>query len=272
MKNLEQIRGLYTPIQPTIKRSNNKVTYSEFLPHPELQSFVYCYWELKTNEELDSPFVYRVVTDGCIDIFFNLANSEENFVMGFCKKYTEFPLENSFQYVGVRFLPTMFPQIFGINASLMSNKFQLLKEIAPDTSAFLASNFKESIDQKEIQSKLDDYFLSVININDFNDDHRFYNAIDLILKNFGVINLEQELNTGISQRQLRRLFKYYIGSTPKSFSKVVRFQNILRAKPSTQSLKRNKLFYDLGYYDQAHFIKDFKSFYGVTPTKAFGRD
>ena len=75
----------------------------------------------------------------------------------------------------------------------------------------------------------------------------------------------------ISPRQLRRLFEYYIGDSTKTFSKVVRFQNILKAKPSTQSLRENKLFYDTGYFDQAHFIKDFKNFYGVTPGKVFGR-
>ena len=79
------------------------------------------------------------------------------------------------------------------------------------------------------------------------------------------------MNTGVSQRQLRRLFEFYIGDTAKTFAKVVRFQNILRAKPSSQSLRQNKLFFDVGYYDQAHFIKEFKNFYGVTPSKAFGR-
>ena len=96
-----------------------------------------------------------------------------------------------------------------------------------------------------------------------------YQAINLILKNFGVVDVEKDLNTGISSRQLRRLFTFYIGDTAKTFSKVVRFQNILRAKPSLQSLKQNKLFFDTGYYDQAHFIKDFKNFYGVTPNRAF---
>ena len=86
-----------------------------------------------------------------------------------------------------------------------------------------------------------------------------------------MLNVETDLNTGISPRQLRRLFEFYIGDSAKTFSQVVRFQNILRAKPSSQSLRQNKLFFDVGYYDQAHFVKEFKNFYGVTPSKAFGR-
>ena len=76
------------------------------------------------------------------------------------------------------------------------------------------------------------------------------------------------MDTGISQRQLRRMFDFYIGDSPKTFAKVVRFQNILMSKPSVQSLKSNKLFYDIGFFDQAHFIKDFKYMYGLTPTIA----
>jgi AraC-like DNA-binding protein len=45
----------------------------------------------------------------------------------------------------------------------------------------------------------------------------------------------------------------------------------LRAKPSTLSLRTNKLFFDVGFYDQSHFIKDFRNFFGVTPAKAFDR-
>jgi AraC-like DNA-binding protein len=104
-----------------------------------------------------------------------------------------------------------------------------------------------------------------------NPDNRFYDAIQRILESGGVIDIENALDTGISPRQLRRLFEYYIGDTAKVFCKVVRFQHILNAKPSLQSLRENKLFYSSGYYDQAHFIKEFKNFYGVTPGKAFGR-
>jgi AraC-like DNA-binding protein len=39
--------------------------------------------------------------------------------------------------------------------------------------------------------------------------------------------------------------------------------------PSKKSLKENKLYFDVGFFDQAHFIKNFKTFYGVTPSEAF---
>ena len=258
-------------MQPTVGKSGDRVSYTEFLPDPGLQRFIYCYWELKTNQPLSDPFVYRVVADGCIDIFFELNNPVENFVMGFCKKFTEFPLANSFHYVGVRFLPTMFPQLFKINASELSNRFESLANVLPSAAQFIGDNFYASQNIENLQRTFDSYFLKLISDTNFDTDNRLYQAIGIILKNSGVVNIEQDLDTGISPRQLRRLFEFYIGDTAKTFAKVVRFQNILRSKPSTQSLRENKLFFDSGYYDQAHFIKEFKTFYGVTPSRAFGR-
>lgn len=271
VNNVPEIRSLYSPIQPTVKQSADNVTYLEFLPDIKLQPFIYCYWQLKTTQPLSEQFNYRVVADGCIDIYFELNNPQENYVMGFCKKFTEFPLDNSFNYVGVRFLPTMFPQLFGINAMELSNRYEHLHLVVPHLSDFITNSFNENQQQKEIKTLLDNYFLDQISKITFDNDSRLYGAIEIILKKLGVLDVEKELNTGISTRQLRRLFEFYIGDTAKTFSKVVRFQNILKAKPSSQSLRQNKLFFDVGYYDQSHFIKEFKNFYGVTPSKAFGR-
>ncbi len=266
-----EIRNLYNPIQPTVKQSAEKVTYIEFLPDIKLQPFIYCYWQLKTTQTLTEQFNYRVVADGCIDIYFELNNPQENYVMGFCKKFTEFPLEDTFNYVGVRFLPTMFPQLFGINAMELSNRFEHLHLVVPHLSDFITFSFNENQQQEDIRTLLDNFFLDQITKTTFDCDNRLYGAIEIILKKFGVLDVEKELNTGISTRQLRRLFEFYIGDTTKTFSKIVRFQNTLKAKPSSQSLQQNKLFFDVGYYDQSHFIKEFKNFYGVTPSKAFGR-
>lgn len=191
--------------------------------------------------------------------------------MGFCKKYTEFPLDNSFHYIGVRFLPTMFPALFKVDAKELSNRFERLELVANETSKFIADSFSDDDELATIKSKFDDYFFGLSKSANTDLDRRFQNALNIILKNFGVVNVQSDLNIGLSQRQLRRYFEYYVGDTAKTFSQVVRFQNILNAKPSTQSLRQNKIFFDLGYYDQAHFIKEFKNFYGVTPSKAFGR-
>lgn len=266
-----EIRNLYKPVQPTVRQSADDVTYVEFLPEQRLQKFIYCYWQLKTKQVLTETFNYRVVADGCIDIYFDLDNPQDNYVMGFCKKFTEFPLESSFNYVGIRFLPTMFPQLFNVDASSLSNRYEDLNVVVPSLSQFIASRFHNTQAIDDLKALLDDYFLNYAANASFDNDHRLYGALEIILKNYGMIDVERDLDTGISPRHLRRLFEFYIGDTVKTFSKVVRFQNILNAKPSQQSLQKNELFFDVGYYDQSHFIKEFKNFYGVTPSRAFGR-
>ncbi|WP_300663671.1 helix-turn-helix domain-containing protein [Fluviicola sp.] len=265
------IRKFYTPIQPTVRRSSEQVLYTEFLPHFQLQDSIYCYWELKTSHTLSEPFNYRVVADGCIDIFFELNNPEDSYVMGFCKKFTEFPLENTFHYIGIRFLPTMFPQLFRVNASELSNRFEKLDLVVPLVADYIRNRLNKEQTTEEIRHMLDHCFLKIHTTGNLDHDKRLYDALYLILKKNGVVDIQSDLQTGISSRQLRRLFEFYVGDTAKTFSQVVRFQNILKAKPSSESLKQNKLFFDSGYYDQSHFIKEFRNFYGVTPGKAFGR-
>ncbi|WP_421939786.1 AraC family transcriptional regulator [Pedobacter sp.] len=266
-----EIRQLYKPVQPTVTQSAGQVRYHEIIPIENLQPFIYCYWQLQTQQALSETFVYRVVADGCIDIFFELNNPKENFIMGFCKQFTEFPLENTFNYIGIRFLPTMFPQLFKINALDLSNKFLDLSAVLPKVAQFIAQNIIPQQNLTQIKTLLDNYFTNHLALVNMEYDPRLYGAVSIILNQMGVVDLSRDIDTGISSRQMRRLFEFYIGDTAKTFCQVVRFQNILKAKPSSQSLKHNKLFFNAGYYDQAHFIKEFKNFYGVTPSRAFGR-
>lgn len=271
MNTAINLRQFYKPVQPTVEQPDEQVSYAEFLPDNQLQPFIYCYWQLKTNQILAEPFIYRVVADGCIDIFFELKDPTDSYVMGFCKKFTEFPIGRSFNYVGVRFLPSMFPQLFGVNAKELSNQSVSLGNVTPAAAEFISRSFRPDLLPEQIRPIFDNYFLQLVSGISFNPDSRFYDALQRILEKAGTIDIENELDTGISPRQLRRLFEYYIGDTAKTFSKVVRFQQLLNAKPSSQSLRQHKLFFSSGYYDQAHFIKEFKNFYGVTPGKAFGR-
>ncbi|HEU4472813.1 MAG TPA: helix-turn-helix domain-containing protein [Flavisolibacter sp.] len=269
MQNELHIRRLYRPVQPTVRQAGDSVYYREMAPDKKLDNLIHCYWELRTAEKLSSPFVYRVVADGCIDIFFELSHPSENFVMGFCKQYTEFPLQGKFHYIGIRFFPTSFPSLFKINAKELSNRFERLELVVKEASDFIANSFSEKDDSLSVCNKLDSYFLQKLGKTGMSIDNRFAEAFSAILENQGAVSVQKDLDIGLSPRQLRRYFEFYVGDSAKTFSQVVRFQHILHARPSAQSLKQNKIYYDLGYFDQAHFIKEFKNFYGLTPGKAF---
>lgn len=269
MKKLKYITDFYKPIQPAVKTDDREVVYLEVRPEKTIENFVYCFWQLRTRKNLQKPFVYRVVSDGCIDIFFNHKNPTENFVMGFCRKYAEFPIGLSFDYIGIRFLPSAFPLLFGINAKELSNQSQELKLILPNFSKWIQTNATPNQSFESITKLLNAKLENFIKGKEFDLDLRFYNSLKLIFQNKGFLDIEKDLKTGLSPRQLRRIFNFYIGTTPKAFSNVVRFQHILNAKPSGKSLTENKFYFDVGFFDQAHFIRNFKTFYGVTPSEAF---
>ncbi len=72
--------------------------------------------------------------------------------------------------------------------------------------------------------------------------------------------------TGFSQKHLIQLFKKYIGLSPKQFARVARFQKVITELEQHQSVEWTAIAYDCGYFDQAHFIKEFKAFSGINPT------
>lgn len=269
MNELKTIREYYKPIQPTVSVNDNEICYQEIQPHKDIENLIYCFWQLKTQKILKNDYNYRVVSDGCIDIFFDNKQPTENFVMGFCRKFVQFPIGKDFNYIGIRFLPSAFSHLFKVDARTLSNKSQELNKVLPKFSEWINSEIKSEDSFKSIIRTLNEKIIDFSKNQDIYYDHRFLDSLNLIFQKNGYLNTEKDIITGLSPRQLRRIFNFYIGTTAKSFSNVVRFQHILNAKPSKQSLKDNKLYFDVGFFDQAHFIKNFKTYYGVTPSEAF---
>ncbi len=272
LNNTLQIRELYTPVQPAVRLSGDEVSYRECWPEHGLLSYVYCYWELRSHQSnKDTPFFYRVVADGCTDVFFPLHNSSESFVMGFSNRFTAFSLEEDFHYIGIRFLPGMFTHISGVGGNTLANRSVELMSVMPSLSGFISRYISPEKNFTAI-TKLFDRFL-FDRICDLRSavDTRFKAALIQILSCQGAAALEKGLDTGVSSRHLRRLFDFYIGDTPKSFSRVVRFQHALKWGFSEEMQDEKAAIFDAGYYDQAHFIRDFSNFYGLTPGKIYGK-
>lgn len=267
MKGPLDIKRLFSPVQPGINSKNIQAQYVEYLPHLLLQPYIYCYWQVNSVIQEPGPaFTYRVIADGCIDILFNLYRPSESLTIGLSNSYQQFELGDIFHYVGIRFLPSIFPQIFKLNASELTDSYAQLDHIAPRLAEFIALEMDETMNMQQITEKFDQFFLKAIADFSFNNDARFYNALDIIFRRNGIVNIEKDLDTGISSRQLRRLFQHYLGDSAKAFSNIVRFQHVVRHNLLNEG-SHEKHFLDMGFYDQAHFIKEFKAFYGLTPGK-----
>jgi transcriptional regulator GlxA family with amidase domain len=76
--------------------------------------------------------------------------------------------------------------------------------------------------------------------------------------------------TGWSRRQLEREFLQKVGVSPKTLSRVVRFQNLLRLSGRNPARPWSDLAAACGYADQAHLVRDFREFSGATPTERSG--
>ncbi|UTW61245.1 AraC family transcriptional regulator [bacterium SCSIO 12741] len=248
------------------------VAYHEIRPESDAKEFIHCYWQLKTPSPLDEPFTYRVASDGCIDILWEQQKGDQLYITGFSKKFVEFELGQSFDYLGIRFVPAGFPTLFDIPASTLTQQFLPLQEVESNLNDVLIREVRAPLSLSRAAERMDLIFQNWIDQKEMHPqaDGRFLNAMGQILKAQGNLNVT-ELDVGLSERQLRRLFAFYFGESAKTFAKVVRFQTLLGTYPTSKSLKDDKIFYDLGYFDQAHFIKEFKAFYGITPNRAFRR-
>jgi AraC-like DNA-binding protein len=110
----------------------------------------------------------------------------------------------------------------------------------------------------------------VSRINQFPQDNLVLHALQLIHHtggNIRVKHLTAQLHA--SQSSLEKRFRQVVGASPKKFTSIVRFKNIIQ-QYNPQNLLSN-LGYEAGFYDQSHFIREFKCFTGETPETFFNK-
>ncbi len=94
----------------------------------------------------------------------------------------------------------------------------------------------------------------------------FQYIVSLIRNAAGIMNCERLVNSNFyTDRHIRRLFNKYIGIPPKLFSNLNRYYKVARALAIKACPNISQLAIEFGYYDQSHFINEFRKFSGFTP-------
>ncbi|QEH31995.1 transcriptional activator FtrA [Aquisphaera giovannonii] len=72
---------------------------------------------------------------------------------------------------------------------------------------------------------------------------------------------------GLGPRRLSRAFQAEVGLPPKLYARIRRFGEVLRLAASASRVEWAAVAQACGYYDQAHLIRDFRAFAGMSPTE-----
>ena len=260
------IRNLYQPLQPAENKSGRgSLYYKEYLPAPILQPFVHCIWELKTPKPLDQLYFYRVISDGCLDLVVDCQSFQGIIVAGVTDHALEIPVFSSASYIGVRFLPAGINYFDKFPVAKLQNQMVDIADAAGNKWNELAMRLFESGQTSERLRLINIFLINQLSKNKISLHPALGNALQQILSADGHLPIQKKAASYISPRQLQRLFLEHIGCTPKVFARIIRFQKTLYQMNHGEPGQNRSAFYHFGYTDQAHFIREFKMFYGNTP-------
>lgn len=247
--------------------------YREYQPHPILQQYVACYWSAIADQP---PFHQResLIPDGTIEFMFNFGDhyfhlEGENrhaitgaHIIGIRKKALFISQPGRQNFFCIRFriggvypffrLPVRdYTSGFYTMSDLFGNQVVILEEMLFDAK------------NNEQRTRIADQFL-LNRLNEANTDYSFVKkCIPGLLKAPRLEDVLRDFN--ISYKYLERRFQTVMGLTPKEFTKIYRFTKSVKSMYSGRYDSLTMIGGQSGYYDQSHFIRDFKSLTGYSP-------
>ncbi|MCR8630425.1 helix-turn-helix domain-containing protein [Paenibacillus radicis (ex Xue et al. 2023)] len=279
-----QMHSLFRPKQASGRVAAYK--YTEISPSQLLAPYVSCYWltePVMENQRQDAsqPFnvireetVDRVLPDGCNDILFVHDLKRNTFRIVFCGFFDSsftitydknFPVRK----FGVRFFPGGAHFLLGMPLHELANSHFDIDLVWPGFASEIGYRIFEEPSFENKAQIMEQYLLSSVRTKNNINDSLINNLLYHIFVAKGKTSVKELADKEvISARHMNRIFYQWIGTSPKRFCDVVRFQAIIDCIQSSRRIDGVSLALDHGYFDQAHMIRDFKRFYGDSPLAA----
>lgn len=260
------------------------MNYQTFEPSKELATLIKCYWTLESPKE-EVPEKQTIVPDGCMEMIFHYGDlyrqytengnsiiQPQCFVVGQLTRPLEIEPTGETRIFSVRFHPNRFLPFATIPIKEMENTAVTLKKLFGKEGQEMERNILKANSTSE-RIKLIEIFLFNRLTKSETVDRIVKSTVDTMLTANGHISIDAlSKQTNINRRKLERKFSSAIGLSPKQLSKTIRLQATLKMLLNKQFTSLTALAYENEYYDQAHFIKDFKEFTGLTPKEFYGNN
>ena len=258
------------------------MNYQTFEPHQDLNSFVKCYWTLESPKE-DTPERQRIVPDGCMEMIFHYGDqykqylqSGETIVQPRCFVFGQLTRPLEIEPTGVsgifsvRFHPEGFMPFASLPIKKMENRAVPLEELFGEEGRKIEQDMLNASTTTGRVVTIEGFLMSRLTRVD-TIDKIVKSTVETILAVNGELSVEElSMKANINRRNLERKFSSVIGLSPKQLSRIVRLQAVLKMLQSKEYRSLTELAHEGDYYDQAHFIKDFREFTGRTPKEFYG--
>jgi AraC-like DNA-binding protein len=167
--------------------------------------------------------------------------------------------------IGIRFKPGGISAFTYLPAAILANELIDAEDVLGKDAKQWKGRLLDKQNEKE-QVMLLDQLLTQLAKETGKEWSSCVNAVDIIRQSASIsVNVLCDENESY-YKKLERDFLKYIGYTPKHYHRIVRFNRALR-QMALDDDSLTVLSYDNAYYDQSHFIRDFRQFTGTTPKK-----
>jgi len=175
------------------------------------------------------------------------------------------PGDKDSKLISVVFKPNCAKYFIPESLHFFKNRIVNLKDVFSKTTPGLPVKIDRTSHLEKAILLIEMFLLKVFT---HKNESRIDPTVNTIYQSNGFANIaELAKQACLSDAQFRRRFNEEIGMSPKEYSKIVRVNYISHLLFQNPKVKLTDLTYQLGYFDQAHFIKDFRSVTGLSPKR-----
>jgi AraC-like DNA-binding protein len=245
--------------------------------NPLLKKYIKFFWEIQAeNIQLN----HKQIPVRNIDLKFNLSEAphfvcmngeehmlEEVYFSGLRDHFsnTYIKINGKVDMIGVCFLPEGLFPFLKIPVSEFKNQLLGASEIGFNLANTISERLKEAPDLAARFNILENELSELLDPVNHTPEN-FRQLFNTLKRSDGSLQISEFCQRhNIGSRKLERLYNKYVGLAAKTYGTLNRFQNSINQLLNKDYSKLSDIAYCNGYFDQMHFIKEFKRFAGNTP-------